>query len=181
MYKRYFIKKNPHCRKKEIEWVELGGREFYQFINDPENKDRHFVDMDDVVLECAPEQARGHRSEVNHRNYLKEQEEEWSIVSLYAFEDDDGMCGEDIIADLTQTVEETAISNLQKRTLREALQMLSTEDYMIIEYRYLSHSSMSEADIGAIFGLTQSGLSRRLKKIRTFLKKAVIELEKNQQ
>ena len=64
------------------------------------------------------------------------------------------MCGEDIIADLTQTVEETAISNLQKRTLREALQMLSTEDYMIIEYRYLSHSSMSEADIGAIFGLT---------------------------
>ena len=45
MYKRYFIKKDPNCRKKDIEWIELSGREFYRFVNDPANKDRHFVDM----------------------------------------------------------------------------------------------------------------------------------------
>ena len=181
MYKRYFIKKDPNCRKKDIEWIELSGREFYRFVNDPANKDRHFVDMDDVVLESTSAQAREHRSKVNHSNYLKEQEEEWSIVSIYAFEDDDGMSGEDIIADITQDVEEAVVLRLRKCALREALRMLSAEDYLIVERRYLSDSRMSEAEIGALFGLTQSGLSRRLKKIRSFLKKAVIELEKSQQ
>lgn len=181
MYKRYFIKKDSHCRKNDIEWIELSGREFYRFVNDPANKGRHFVDMDDVVLESTPEQARGHRSEVNHRDYLKEQEEEWSVVSLYAFENDDGMNGEDIIADITQDVEEAAILRLRKRALHEALRMLSADDYMIVERRYLSDTGLSEAQIGALFGLTQSGLSRRLKRIHSFLKKVVIELEKSQQ
>lgn len=181
MYKRYFIKKNPHCRENDIEWIELSGREFYRFVNDPANKGRHFVDMDDVVLESTPEQARGHKSEVNHRDYLKSQEEEWSVVSIYAFENDDGMNGEDFIADITQDVEKAAIFRLRKHALHEALRMLSEDDYFIIERRYLSDIRMSEAEIGALFGLTQSGLSKRLKKIRSFLKKAVIELEKSQQ
>ena len=58
MYKRYFRMKDPKCRPEQVEWIEMTGREFYRFVNSPEGQGRHFIDMDDVVLEASETEAR---------------------------------------------------------------------------------------------------------------------------
>ena len=83
MYKRYFRMKDPKCKPDEIEWTEMTGSEFYRFVNSPEGQGRYFIDMGDVVLESSKREAQVHRAEKDHSDYLKEQEEGWSIVSLY--------------------------------------------------------------------------------------------------
>ena len=63
MHTRYFRLKNPKCRPEEIEWIEMSGREFYCFVNSPEGQGRHFIDMDDVVLEASEGETRRYKSE----------------------------------------------------------------------------------------------------------------------
>lgn len=65
MYKRYFRMKDPRCKPNEIEWIEMAGSEFYRFVNSPEGRDRHFIDMDDVVLEASESEVRSFRKPLN--------------------------------------------------------------------------------------------------------------------
>ena len=66
MYKRYFRMKDPKCKPEQIEWIEMTGREFYRFVNSLEGRGRHFIDMDDVVLEASENEVRSFRTEQNH-------------------------------------------------------------------------------------------------------------------
>lgn len=59
--------------------------------------------------------------------------------------------------------------------------MLSEEEYHMIVLKYDPKHSMSEEKIGMRYGLSQSCISKRLKAIKIFLKKTVIEFEKNPQ
>ena len=97
MYKRYFRMRDPKCRPEQVEWIEMTGSEFYRFVNSPESKGRYFIDMGDVVLESSKREAQVHRAEKDHSDYLKEQEDGWSTVSLNlkvtADFDATGLCG----------------------------------------------------------------------------------------
>ena len=84
MHTRYFRLKDPKCRPEEIEWIEMSGREFYCFVNSPEGQGRHFIDMDDVVLEASESETRQYKSEKNHSYYIQAQEDGWSTLSIYA-------------------------------------------------------------------------------------------------
>lgn len=98
MCKRYFRKKDPNCPLEKVEWIEMTGTEFYNFINAPENKNRYFIDMDDVVLEGTKDEAREQRAVKDRSDYLQEQESGWSIVSLYTITDENGCSGEGVTA-----------------------------------------------------------------------------------
>ncbi len=102
MYTRYFRLKDPKCRPEEIEWIEMSGREFYCFVNSPEGQGRHFIDMDDVVLETTEAEARKYKAEQNHHFYIHAQEESWSTLSIYCIEDENGCSGEEAVRDTAQ-------------------------------------------------------------------------------
>ena len=121
MYKRYFRMNNPKCKPEKTEWIEMTGREFYRFVNSPEGCDRHFIDMDDVVLEASESEARSFKAEKNHSYYIQTQEDGWSTLSLYATEDENGCSGEEIVADETQNVEAEVILRMEYRALCAAL------------------------------------------------------------
>ena len=144
MNKRYFRKKNPLCRTEEIEWIEMTGKEFLAFVNAPCNAGRFFIDMDDVVLECTEAEHQAYRSEVNHHNYLMEQEEGWETTSLYCLEPDSGCNGEEVIADETQDVEAAAIFSTDKKNLEVALSRLDSESYSLIYALYLASERKTE-------------------------------------
>lgn len=55
--------RDPRCKPSEIEWIEMTGTEFYRFVNSPEGCGRHFIDMDDVVLEASEADARSFKFE----------------------------------------------------------------------------------------------------------------------
>ena len=53
MKTRYFRRKQ---NSDAVEWIEMSGAEYLDFVRDPENKDRSFLNMKNVVLECSKEE-----------------------------------------------------------------------------------------------------------------------------
>lgn len=178
---RYFRKKDPFCKPEEIEWIEMSGRDYYRFVIDPKNKGRCFVDMGNVVLECTKAEYKRYKTEDDHSRYILEQSEEWITLSLCELGDSEQCSGEELIPNEAEDVCDAVIRNIQGHTLQKALQMLSEDDYHMIMLKYDPRYTISEKEIGNIFGLSQSGVSRRLTAIKNFLKKFVIESEKSSQ
>lgn len=181
MYKRYFRKKEPDCKKGESEWIEMNGKDFYRFIKMPENKNRNFIDMGDVVLEVTDFAAREHRAEKDHSDYLKEQEVDWRTQSIYALETEDGCCGEEVIADDTQDVETQVILSLEVEALRTALSLLDSQSYLIIHALYLAEDRKTERELAAEYGLSQNAINKRKKEILKKLKSLVVKIQKSSQ
>lgn len=138
MYTRYFRKKDSLCKPEAVEWIEMSGEEYYQFITDPKNKGRFFVDMGDVVLEVTAGEARDYKAEMNHNYYIRTWESGWSTVSLYAIEDANGCSGEEVAVDETQDVEAEALMRLDSAALWMALNQLDEASYQLIYALYLA-------------------------------------------
>lgn len=169
MYKRYFRLKNPKCKPEKVEWIEMTGKEFYRFVNSPEGRGRHFIDMGDVVLEASKHEAQVHRAEKDHSDYLKEQEEGWSIVSIYTIEDENGCNGEEVAVDETQDVETEAIMRIETAALRKALIRLDSESYQLIHALYLADTRKTLRQLSLDSGIPVMTLQDRKKKILALL------------
>lgn len=169
MYKRYFRLKNPKCKPEKVEWIEMTGKEFYRFVNSPEGQGRHFIDMGDVVLEASKHEAQVHRAEKDHSDYLKEQEEGWSIVSIYTIEDENGCNGEEVAVDETQDVETEAIMRIETAALRKALIRLDSESYQLIHALYLADTRKTLRQLSLDSGIPVMTLQDRKKKILALL------------
>lgn len=181
MYKRYFRMKNPKCKPVKIEWIEMTGREFYRFVNSPEGQGRYFIDMGDVVLESNKREAQVHRAEKDHSDYLKEQEEGWSTVSLYAIEDENGCSGEEIARDGTQDVEAKAIMHIEYRALISALSHLDAKSRQLIYALYLADTQKTERELALESGVSQVAIHKQKKKALSRLKFLVIKSQKSSQ
>ncbi len=179
LYKRYFRWKDADAGSNE--WIEMTGKEYYRFATDPQNEGRYFVDLGDVVLECTKAKCKKFKSEDDHSSYILEQETGWITLPLSSIGSQNDLTGEEIIADESENVEDAAILNIRRKALRKAIRLLSDEDYRIISMKYNAINPISEEKIGHILGLSQSGISKRLKDIKKSLKKMVIEFEKSSQ
>lgn len=170
MSKKYFRKKNPNCSTSEVEWIEMTGQEFFCFVHSPECQGRFFMDLEDYVLECTKEELAEYRAEKDHTEYLREQEEGWSTVSLYTMELEDDCSGEEVIADESQDVESEALLHLNCEELHRALTSLDAEDYAFMRAFYpISGQRATEREMAAKLGLSQVAVHKRKKKIENFL------------
>ena len=169
MYKRYFRMKDPKCKPEQIEWIEMTGREFYRFVNSPEGQGRHFIDMDDVVLEASETEARSFRTEQNHSYYIQTQEEGWSTLSLYAIEDKNGCSGEEAVMDEAQDVEAEVMKRMESAALRRALEHLDSESYQMIHALYLADTRKTLRQLSLDSGIPVMTLQDRKKKILAVL------------
>ena len=179
MYTRYFRRKDPKCRPEEIEWIEMSGKEFYRFVNSSEGQGRYFIDMGDVVLEASKREAQIHRAEKDHSDYLKEQEDGWSTLSIYA--DEYGYSGEEIIADEAHDVEAEAIMLIETVALQKALTRLDSQSYQLIHALYLADNQKTEREIAQELGVSQNAINKQKKKILKTLKFLVVKLQKSSQ
>ena len=181
MYKRYFRMKDPRCKPNEIEWIEMTGNEFYRFVNSPEGRGRHFIDMDDVVLEASEFEARSFKTEKNHSYYIQAQEDGWSTLSLYATENENGCSGEEIVADETQDVEAEVILRMEYRALCAALHQMDKDSRLLIHALYLADERKTERDLAKELGVSQNAINKQKKKILQKLKILVVKIQKSQQ
>ncbi|MBD5169366.1 MAG: sigma-70 family RNA polymerase sigma factor [Oscillibacter sp.] len=179
MYTRYFRLKDPKCRPEEIEWIEMSGREFYHFVNSTEGQGRYFIDMGDVVLEASKREAQIHRAEKDHSDYLKEQEEGWSTLSINT--DEHGYRGEEIIADEARDVEAEAIMRIETEALQKALTRLDSQSYQLIHALYLADNQKTEREIAKERNMSQVAIHKQKKKALNALKFLVIKLQKSSQ
>lgn len=188
MYTRYFRRKDPKCRPEEIEWIEMSGKEFYRFVNSSEGQGRYFIDMGDVVLEASKREAQIHRAEKDHSNYLKELEEGWSTLSIYANEH--GYSGEEIIADEVHDVESEAIMRIETAALQKALTQLDSQSYQLIHALYLADTRKTLRQLSQDSGIPIMTLQDRKRKVlswlgrelsKSFSKKNPYKLQKSSQ
>jgi len=178
---RYFRMKNPQCKPEEIEWIEMTGREFYRFVHSPEGQGRHFIDMDDVVLETTEAEARKYKAEKNHHYYIQAQESGWSTLSIYTIEDRNGCSGEEVVRDDAQDVEAEAIMRVERKALLTALTHLDAESRQLIHALYLADTCKTERELARERGLSQMAIHKQKKKILAALNFWVIKIQKSQQ
>jgi hypothetical protein len=127
MAKTYWVKKHP---ENATDWVEMDGKQFYEFINSPEGKGRYFMDCDTYEIEVTGEQYRQWKKEVNHRDYLEQFEDETEVFSLDTIIEDCAAYGEisdEILIDSSANTEDEALHNLDMELLADALQSLTDD------------------------------------------------------
>lgn len=179
MHKRYFRKKDPACKPEDIEWIEMSGKEFYQFVTSPEGDGRYFIDINDVVLETTKEEARIHRAEKDRSDYLRGQEKKHIILSLQRLEEDG--YSDAVLEDKLRNVESDAIALVGTVELMAALNQLDAESYSLIYSLYLDVEKKTERQMASILGISQAAINKRKKKILKRLKFLVIKIQKSSQ
>lgn len=147
----------------------MTGKEFYRFIHSPEGKGRHFIDMDNIVLEVSEAEAHEYSAERNHHYYIQAQEEDWNTLSLYVIENESGCSGEEVIPDDAQDVEAEAIMRLGNSALHTALSQLDAESYRLISTLYLADKRKSLRQLSSESGIPVMTLQNRKKKALAFL------------
>ncbi len=115
------------------------------------------------MLESSKGDAQVHRAEKDHSDYLKEQEEGWSIVSLYTIEDENGCSGEEVVRDETQDVETEAILHIEYKALSSALSHLDTESRKLIYALYLADTQKTERELALQSGVSQVAIHKQKK------------------
>lgn len=181
MRTRYFRKKDPFCKPEAIEWIEMNGREYYSFVTNPQNKDRFFIDMGDVVLECTKSEYKRYKAEDDHSSYILEQESGWITQSLEDAAREADVCREELVADLTQDVETDAIHRIEVFALRAALAQLDQQSYRLIQALYSLTNRKTERELAKEAAISQNAIHKQKEKIINTLKILVVKNQKSSQ
>ncbi len=167
MKTRYFRRKQ-NCAA--VEWIEMSGTEYLDFVRDPENKDRFFLNMKNVVLECSKEEYLRNRAEKRRSDYLAEGKKDWTIISLFAQKDKE-TSGEEVIPDLETDVEEEIIHTITLQKLREVLAALPKEDAELLTALYLQTPPLTLRAYSEQTGIPVMTLHYRKERLLQLLKK----------
>lgn len=134
------------------------------------------------MLECSKAEYKKFKAEDDHSNYILEQQEGWSTVSLSALEEQEHVSGEEIIVDTDLSVEEAAIQGALLQELYKNLHHLPARDYQLIYELYLASPRRTIRQLSAEYGIPVMTLQDRKQRIisalgakfpdKIFLKKA---------
>lgn len=173
MARQYFRKRDPSAQIPE--WIEMSGREFYQFVTSPEGQGRYFIDLDDYVLETSKEEYTSWRRDKDHSDYLKEQEANCVIFSLYSDLIAEYGNGESVLTDRPIGSENQISEYAKYKALHSALASLDAESYELIYSLYLGEEPKSLRKLSKERGTSVMTLQNRKKKILMHLRDEIIK------
>lgn len=170
------ILKTRYFRRKQnsdaVEWIEMSGAEYLDFVRDPENKDRFFLNMKNVVLECSKEEYLQSRTEKRRSDYLAESKKGWTIISLFAQADKEST-GEEVIPDPDADVEENILHTLAVQRVREVVDALPEEDAALLRALYLQTPPLPLRAYSEKTGIPVMTLHYRKEKLLRLLKQQI--------
>ena len=169
MKTRYFRRKQ---NSDAVEWIEMSGAEYLDFVRDPENKDRFFLNMKNVVLECSKEEDLQSRTEKRRSDYLAESKKGWKIISLFAQADKEST-GEEVIPDPDADVEENILHTLAVQRVREVVDALPEEDAALLRALYLQTPPLTLRAYSEKTGIPVMTLHYRKEKLLRLLKQQI--------
>lgn len=178
MKKSFWVKKDPNSTAG---WVEMNGKQFYEFINSTDGKGRYFIDYGDFMIEVSYEQHRLWKQEMNRRRYLQGFEDDTLVLSLENLAKEEWHYHNCVFVDLTVNIEEKVIADIDRELLRAALRSLPADEYRLITELYLTDKPKSEQEIAVTMGISKQAVNKRKKKILEKLKMSVVKLKKSQQ
>ena len=156
---------------KKRRFIKLTGKSAFDFLRSEAGKGRQFYKTSTkeesgeiVFVEVPAEKIKSIRSEQRRRQYIAERDRlsEKSIVSIYGMEnEDDAISGEEVIDSGDESVEETAMRNIELEHLHYAIQSLSKEESELVQMLYLSSNPMTERQIAEAIGISQQAVNKR--------------------
>lgn len=177
MKKAYWVMNKPGS---VTEWVEMNGKQFYDFITSPIGKGRYFIDCETYKLEVSLKQYQQWKLETNRQNYLQGFKDEVVILSLESLADNDFIF--DYKANgLSVCIEDDVLQKIDLQRLSEAIQSLAYDEQWLINELFLCGTPKTEREVAKETGLSQPAINKQKNKILKKLKYMVIKIEKSQQ
>ena len=134
------------------------------------------VGGDEVFVEVPKSLYKAVEKEKNHEAYIRFTIKEYGMEIIYFSQPLTSDCDltlEDVYHDPSASLEDEVLDRMAIDDLRRALQLLSEEDYRIIELLYLSDNPLTERELAESMGMSQpyiNRLKRRiLERLRNFL------------
>ena len=175
MKKTYWVKNDPNDAEN---WIEMDGKQFYDFISSPKGKGRYFIDCETYEIEVTPEQYQKWKKEANHSGYLKQYEDEAVIYSLEAIiENIDayGDYGNEILADRSTNTEDDVIHAIDLELLKKAVHSLPDDERWLITELFLRDKPKTDQVVSDLTGIPRRTITYRkkiiLEKLKIFLPK----------
>lgn len=183
MSKKYFRWKDPSCNGINPEWIEMRGREFFEFKKNAANKNRYFVkvgdgldaDFDVIYLEATKSEYDKWNAE-HSKDFRRKQvnlKYHRILVSLdESCSDESDFTFHDIIGDENVNVYEDSVYAYLIDLLHTAIESLSDTDKQLIEEMYLNEETLTVREYANKIGQPKSNVQlnkqRVLRKLKEF-------------
>ena len=152
-------------------YLELSYTEFCRRRNaDQTYMDKLFIPVQGCLLEVVREQYTDFYRDKERWRYLQKLDTNHSLLSLEGFTDSEGSVL-DFVVDEAVDVAETVVHALMVDRLKAALLFLSDSEQALI--RAIFFEELSEREVGARLGVTQSVVNKRKAKILMKLRKII--------
>ncbi len=180
----YLVWKNSNCNGVNPQWIQMGGRQFYEFLQN-EGKDRFFITIDDgvdqgmdmITLESTKEKYLVWHNEHEKSRQKRERQEPYipAFVSMDSVVGDDNeLTYHDVLADESVNVEEEAITFLMCQEVTRLVGLLPEDEKQIILALYYYNDRLaSDMVIAKQLGMSNVSLCRKKRKILEKLKKSM--------
>ena len=149
-------------------YIEISYEEFCR-TQDTIFKDSFFISSHGVLMEVTQEFYQDYHKEKNRMEYLERLDAEFSID--YNFFDTDEFNGEELLIDHDEDVVEQVAKKMMIEKLHRVLPLLDEDEYQLINEHFFL--GMSQVELGELYGVNQSNISRKiariLKKLKNFL------------
>ena len=132
--------------------------------------DKLFIPVQGCLLEVVREQYADFYKEKERWRYLKKLDTNHKLLSLEGFIDSEGNML-DFVIDETVDVAETVVRAVMVDRLKAALPLLSDSEQELIQAIFFD--GLSEREVGARFGITQSVVNKRKARILRKLRKII--------
>ena len=149
-------------------YVELSYTEFCRCRESDQTK--LFIPIQGCLLEVVREQYTDFYRDKERWRYLKKLDTKNSLLSLDGFTDSEGK-PLDFIADEAADIAETVVNAVMVDRLKAALPLLSDSEQELIQAIFFD--GLSEREVGARFGITQSVVNKRKARILRKLRKII--------
>lgn len=172
----YLVKKDPDCKKEHVEWIQMSGKEFYQFIHSQNGKGRYFIHLtddvsyeaDEIYIEAEQSEYQEWYKEARRHRYLTDGKEGVHIMSLDILIGNEGYLLLDTLAEQNTAFEDISANQDELEQLRGVIRCLEPEEQELLEILYLNGKFRTEQETANILGVSRDVVKRRKKKL--FLK-----------
>ena len=153
--------------KENDEYIEISYKEFCEKQN-AEFKDKFFISIHDMLMEVDEAYYTEFYREQRREKYLRERAIEKGDVYYNSLDTED-FCGEEILIDPDENVEEQVMDKLMAEHIRYIVSLLPSDESELIEALFFN--GYSERQWSKISGVPQKTINDRKQKILLKLKK----------
>lgn len=135
--------------------------------SDSSYKDKRFLPLHGMLMEVSENDYKAFYKEQRRQKYLLEQSVENQDISMDMLATDE-FKGKEILTDASMNVAEQVVEKILLDKLKTALPLLDAEEQELLRLHFFQE--IPQTELGRMYGVNQSNISRRINKILKKLK-----------